>query len=1572
MKWPDAPLQEWLHVADDLASSLSNIAASDQKWAVRLSNHPLEISQPLKGFLGWGPSATEGVEFALTAIIGRAIAQRAEQRSVLHAQLITGLLTLRRAHQQKGQRSPDWKKLLAVDLGSRQELEAIRDSMEPTSPTFAFVSHLQELARASCIGPQTNQHRLSKNGIAETATTVLTPAREFADEPADIAPAEFANEIEEDEPSSVPDISTRIAAADFCSFGEKLGLHHRDQLLPDDLRLTTRRLVQYLSADDVGQQNFALLALVSLVTSCTDSVALQLRFGASHTIWLDLDRHSWAWDFGAYRGRTGAPSHFEPIYCPLPAVVSEKLRAMKSTVTGSAETLGELLVAHQRTTEFDLESFRRFLRGCGDTAHPAHRARFARSLTHVVLQLSGSDMTSALMTGRVAATAPAALFYFGPECEVLRARMNQVYEWLGLGPAAEQGLQSARQGCTKVLSDEECTGGWNCLVAAIHMARTAALAASDGAAWTHLNQWLSLLCFAFVVQTGHRGTRLERLTFGALFSSNQVLSIHDKDDTLGQRAQPRLIPVTKAVHALLASALECHAVAETAGTRASTKANDSLFVQWTADGMATPARTAQITAHAHHFFNSEVNFGRSQWVTSLDRDGADRWLIRSLTGHARDVSRTVGAYVDVPPLVAADRLREAMETTGLKVFGPATVKHSRHTWTPCWLEPASFDVRSARPGEKVPDPRTVLQPLTDGCLMGWAIAEKVRSALAQGTVQAAPPALALLHLIFVDLISDPELVIETVDSSDSAKNVYRVGNRWGLMWRRPHFLEPTWLPIQPSTWHLLLKADVDRTTRQDVMCAATVAVAQVLPFVRWPRSVEGRFAFIIDSAQNYARLQLPPSLVAVSSINVPAPALSLHSLKRLAGQEVDDLASSGHPTGWYRQSRQNSMDEGLEAISKALNKYSNQTLRLGERRLRAIECRREISAAAARWTPFSGWLRDWICEELVRTRDDVHGRYQISSLATYYSTLSLARRRVHLLGEPEDWTRDEWICFLEWTHQLASPSSIQETHGLCERVRHAALALVQSLRRRQIQVPMEVLELLHEHADPLPGGSSSSVLVRRSDVTRAVQIAQSWVSESPVDNLLIQIRAALSQELPSRAGDLSSLAWNCLTPGGGIVISRQGYNQHKTENAIRVVRLGSACAAQLHALRANLASYVGAPDLLLRLDGSDEAGLRDSQLLEIWSAALKVATGDAKARPHSVRAAAVQEIAWPGWETAAAQWLSTGTSDLQRLGRWIDSLQADWTRTANAVAAAGHGDLRSAFGNYLSAWSLIRALTVESLLRHLPIGPGFVRQVSLNAAAVRKARSRNRNAFSGAVAHQPFDEWSWLRQGLVRRMVKHPQKPTRTVAPTTLQHSQSRRVSRLDSVRYLIVRTLGLTKHRAIESTGIPVSAALELEGVVPDDDTKAELARRVRNSARQRGVDANINVARSGDGLQIVEWVLGLDRDTLEFFRLCVLRESAAPTKFYQYPIWQPILESMPLSFSLLLRRGKAHLTTEEFRFLRSFDDQLKLKVDESIGERPVVSLAPRAKENQVLTARFTAVLRVALFVISNLKEEE
>ena len=63
------------------------------------------------------------------------------------------------------------------------------------------------------------------------------------------------------------------------------------------------------------------------------------------------------------------------------------------------------------------------------SAHPAQRGRFARSLTDVILQRTGSDMAAALLSGRFQATAPAALYYYGPTTELLWSRINTVYQW---------------------------------------------------------------------------------------------------------------------------------------------------------------------------------------------------------------------------------------------------------------------------------------------------------------------------------------------------------------------------------------------------------------------------------------------------------------------------------------------------------------------------------------------------------------------------------------------------------------------------------------------------------------------------------------------------------------------------------------------------------------------------------------------------------------------------------------------------------------------------------------------------------------------------------------------------------------------------------------------------------------------------------------------------------------------------------------------------------------------------------------------------------------------------------------
>ncbi len=852
--------------------------------------------------------------------------------------------------------------------------------------------------------------------------------------------------------------------------------------------------------------------------------------------------------------------------------------------------------------------------------------------------------------------------------------------------------------------------------------------------------------------------------------------------------------------------------------------------------------------------------------------------------------------------------------------------------------------------------------------MGWAIAKKVRSALTQGGVNASYSALALLHLIFVDLIEDPHLAVQTVLKFEAMK-VRRIGKRLGVLWWRPHFVEPTWLPIQCSTWQLLQKSVDSGTSHKDLMLDVSVAVAQLLPTADWPETGEERLAFLHNSAMNYARLELPPSLVALSSINVPAPTLSLSSLQRLSRELGNELPSIRPPERWYRQSRTNSRDEGLVALAVVLNKYSDHKVRRGELRRRAIDCNNEVLKLNVRWTPFSALLRDWVCEELVRSQGNVDGRYQISSLLTYFSTLSLSRHRVHNLGEPAEWGDIEWANFLQWTNELASPPppATQEVRGVCERVRHAASALVHSLRRRQIQTPPVVWELLHEHADPLPGGSSSSVLVRDEDICRAVQISRMWLADSPVDALLLEIRALLSKALPSRGGDLSSLAWDCLTQADGIVIRRMGYNQHKSENSIRVTPISASCALELRSLRAKLEAFTGATTLLLRQNGSPEAGLRDAQLLDVWTAALKVATNDQKARPHSVRATALQARAWPGWEAEAAAWLSAGTVDSRRVGGWVDSLHAHWTRTAGAAAAAGHGDLRSAMGNYLAGWPLIRAMCADALLRRLQVGPGLVRQLGLNPVALRKARSRA--ARSEAVSQQ-FDSWTWLQASLSRNRLAKLNAPLKAPALSLPPRSEPARVSRFDSVSYLVVRALGMTRYQAIECIGIPDSASIELEALVPDGHIQANLTRRARSSVRERGAAANMKLARSEVGTQIIDWVIRLDRASQEFFRLCVLRESEATSlKFYCFHKWQPILESIPRGLCLSIRRGKAHITADELRFHRSFG-QLMLKLDDRIGARPIVSLA-KEKQNLVLEARLTAVLRSTLYVTRFIKEE-
>jgi hypothetical protein len=103
-----------------------------------------------------------------------------------------------------------------------------------------------------------------------------------------------------------------------------------------------------------------------------------------------------------------------------------------------------------------------------------------------------------------------------------------------------------------------------------------------------------------------------------------------------------------------------------------------------------------------------------------------------------------------------------------------------------------------------------------------------------------------------------------------------------LNWIRGHFIHPTWLPIQPTSFRL-----IERITKAGI--SATDLIKQTCTAVRkqqycaWPTSDKSCWAVISSMGLSFRRLSFPPSITAVSDRDVPAPCLSALSLSRLAG-----------------------------------------------------------------------------------------------------------------------------------------------------------------------------------------------------------------------------------------------------------------------------------------------------------------------------------------------------------------------------------------------------------------------------------------------------------------------------------------------------------------------------------------------------------------------------------------------------------------------------------------------------------------------------------------------------------------
>lgn len=841
------------------------------------------------------------------------------------------------------------------------------------------------------------------------------------------------------------------------------------------------------------------------------------------------------------------------------------------------------------------------------------------------------------------------------------------------------------------------------------------------------------------------------------------------------------------------------------------------------------------------------------------------------------------------------------------------------------------------------------------------------------------------------------------------------------------FHPPDLIPIDSTTERFIELARSERLQGSDLERAIGKALHRL--DTSWPKRGSG-FKEVNRVLRQFLRIELPPSLQAMALPNTPAPALSELSLIRLSqGGKQAPIQTSDQPPGFWRPPTTKTTDRDLLFLRKTVHVWTTNLVRSGELQKRAVQLRKQIKEGFIANSMFSSWVCDWIIDELDQSAAMAKGRLDVSSIYTYLCVLITRSPELADL-DPYEWAEEEWN---QWINVLDASVSgtppaapgVQEDVRLHPAVKHAVGRLTRSLARRGNDVPWGVRQRLFDKDDPQPCGSASSTVLLDSDLSAAMEICMRWLEGNPLDQLLIQSRIAIHKEVPSRTSEPSSLALDCLTPSRALVIERMGYKVHKTDNAIRLVLLSDSLYSEIERLRGEVAKYH--PDgasLFLRGDGSLDAGRRDVYLTRLLSLALKIASGDTEARLYSMRARALQNIAWPGWTELSQRMLRSGVS-VEECVCWTSEAQQFWARLALASVQAGHGDLRPAFGNYVAAWPLVLRIHARAMLSRLTPGSGLLNQLDAKPNTFAQAHRRSGNMLSmwdWLDAHLPrsplsaseslcygkgaprvgdtHDQEDVLRaegatlQGVLDTSGEHEshherrEPAERTPAPAVprdrhlaadetgsdtakppVEASRSHADGALNTseVAYLTALVLGVSKPRALEYSAVNLTTANRLDLIAPSQNLMAWAVKRARSQPQPRGEAANIDLLTSSDangarvGRKIIQWV-AMVSDRFTLYKIMFRRVEEPPSSAQITALWRELASELPSFLSLLVHRSPRHLDAKERTALHDLQDFVALKEDPEIGALPLVKLYPRGSGNRVLSSRYTSVFRAAV----------
>ena len=1617
---PSVRAEEWVTNAHRLYRETKSCSALNFGMAVVASK---ESSRPV--YSAFVDPAKCGISKdrlnRVNAMLGIAVIAAVSQEESVPPSFTDYWQTLRRACSGIGRRDSEWE-LLVKDLPiTQEELKAFL-KIATHAGVRRFVTDLLRMVAVAVALP------------AEPSTPEKPPAASETDEIND--DVEPGNDSDEDQdltgdslkkqpPVAGKLIEWQMKGATFAPYAAKVGLLvSATRIPPADLKALCSKLNFGLQSTEDKTQRFAFAAIISIICSLPAQLAVDLPLFDNGDIYLLLEEKVVCWSYRKVLERRGksssedSPSTTTAGLLRVPIPVPESVAAygqLQLHLQPEAKTLGELLNVPKEKTERTLwlKEFGVFLKSCGDDVYPALPARTARSLPYVYLQQTGQDLAAAMLAFGFSTAASGMLHYINLNRAQIEKYVKQVYDYLGLGPAAPLPSSFDACGSSHAPDPEVFTAGWNKMMQDIYDSLQSARQAITDEDFLHsFNQFITLSLTAVVTLTAHRAQLLQRLTFGALFSFLSAVYFADKDWANGVNS--RMAPKTQLLTEILeyyaenirilakqvkARGLTCAVLDEIADGihRFDRTAFFHIELKDHKDG-AKKLRRVQCTPDhiekcTQHYFGKKRNCGRHFWVVQGCRRSFDRWVLRVLTGHSRQDAEPFHEFGLVAPNLALEILKREMDKyiTELGLKGPPQLtdraKKTQSSGQFAILPlPKSYTASEIRKPKIAGGQATHQRNLfTSRSLPAISLIDSVRSKLIHQPGNLTPGAGLLLHFSCVDGVTNPHDLKQVFQ--DLNKHLLHINGKPVLCFTRVDSAQEITFPVQPPT-EIYLKThcpDFEHINWQQSVTESAQWLREGFANCAWPSAPGRCLDTLLVCLNHWANFYLPPTFNSCYNPESIASTFSRLSVLRLAGAEKPACVIAFPP--WTTQSAEiyQERNQSLIDVLKLLNQFADTDKHRGQNFIRAKHLEAELSGLPTYFTggPAHTVMRS-IRHEVEKILRGDPDRLELSSLATYMSALRPTLEAIPAYLTLDSFLADDWYAFYAAATYIEVPKKTDEATNkqlkfLKDDRITAANRFLRSLHELKYQIPHYLFERRgRKNSLESMRRPASSVYIDDEVVKSISDLLTVGLSEYPAHIARAKLKLQLlAQAAPLRYGNSAALPISCLTSNAGcLVIRDEGFSVTKSKRH-QLIPVDKQVQDQIGELGGMLlAADHDAQFLFLKSEAVHDLA-SDGWLHDLLTTLLQLTTGDSTARTHNFRARVFSEHAINGWSIKVHE-LLTGNAGPRACLSLFSSADQLWISFPKASAEALHASRQTGAMYYLACWSFLRAAALSATLVDTPPPANLPTALGFSEGLMRKARQRHKTDST------IFDPWQWLSKKLKFENLAPYVASVVTEVPTA---STSDPQADLEaptfekSIVYCARRMLNQTTNATQTLLGLPTSLVALLDSKLPSIETTLKLRERINSGIEGRAVKADIRALESPDAKIFISDRPGnpLPHDSL-LLSLLSSTPCTDPSTWKDeaaaHGLLDAALKSLPKHLSLEVSFGERHFTAA---VVASFTSHSRVVVFKNglrdLGSTPQVRVIHTKSKSRthVNKARLTTLIRIllqAVLIVQSIKK--